>query len=432
MIKTLLPALLLLAAAAPQESDGDKALPHVDRPPAKRRPGAPLGILLCFHGANGNANSLLGSAEEMLGKASVRDDYVVIGLKSKDVGWTDKDDAPVKAFVPWALKKYGADPRRVFGYGVSSGAWFLNRFAPENSDLLAGAISYVGGMGRVPASKEPAGHAELYWVIGHKDDGLPPSRTRPQAEAYFKAGFHAVYREMLDHAHEGPKDPTMTDAAEWLGGVRNKRIAPAGEDAAFLKKFEDEERSESLLSQGATWARLAQIGGAHAAPVVSRGLKSERAGIRAGAAKAASLVLLDDAVVEALAGLVEDKDAAAKRAALGALAFQARWNRPAARAALCAVASDDKRTAGDRRVAAQGLADAVKLDVLGTYLYRDALKTLIGLLEDRDGGLRQVAFSALQPIQADGFGYSPSMAEGPRAKAVQRWTEWLEKVAPAK
>ncbi|HYE99454.1 MAG TPA: hypothetical protein VEJ18_11115, partial [Planctomycetota bacterium] len=205
-MKTALLALGLLAGV--QDTDGDKAIRHVDKPPAKPRPGAPLGLLLTFHGANGNENSLVGKAEEMLLKAGCRDEYVVIGLKSKEAGWTDKDDDPVRAFVPWAVKRYAVDARRVYGFGVSSGAWFLNRFAPLNSDLLAGAISYVGGMGRVPTSDAPATHAEIYWVVGHKDDGLPPSRTRPQAEAFLKAGFRAVHREMLDHAHEGPKPPT--------------------------------------------------------------------------------------------------------------------------------------------------------------------------------------------------------------------------------
>src|SRR6185295_7122182 len=146
-------ALLLLGAL--QETDGGKALTHVDKPPAKRKPGAPVGMLVAFHGANGNANSLLGKAEEMLQKLDVRDDYVVIGVKSKEVGWTDKDDEPVKAFIPWAIKTYNVDPRRVYGFGVSSGAWYLNRFAPANSELFAGSISYVGGMGNPPASKAP-------------------------------------------------------------------------------------------------------------------------------------------------------------------------------------------------------------------------------------------------------------------------------------
>ncbi len=430
-MKALLLLGALVLAGAAQDVDGDKALPHVDKPPAKRRPGTSLGLLLTFHGANGNQGSLVGKAEEMLQKAGVRDDYVVIGLKSKEVGWTDKDDEPVKKFIPWAIKAHGIDPRRVYGFGVSSGAWYLNRFAPANSDLLAGAISYVGGMGQPPKGDAPT-TAELYWVIGHKDDTLPPSRVRPQAEAYFKAGFRAVYHEMLDHAHEGPKDPTQDEAVAWMRALRSKRVAPAGDDLEFLKKLEDPARAASALGSAATWMRLAAIGGPHAAPAVLQGLASDRAGVRANAAQACAQVMFDGKVVDALLPLLEDKDVKARRTSIAALAVQGRWNYPQAIVALCGVARDEKKPEGDRRAAAQGLADVVRIDLLGTYLQKEAIWTLVGLLGDRDGALRAAAFLALQGAQADGFGYLPAMTDVQRAKSLQRWTEWAEKVCGPK
>jgi predicted esterase len=419
-MKASLLALVLFAAL---QEDGDKAIKHVDKPPTKHRPGTPLSLLVTFHGASGNETSLVGKAEEMLMRAELRDDFVVIGVKSKEVGWTEKDDEPVKAFVPWAVKKYGVDPRRVYGFGVSSGAWFLNRFVPANSELFAGTISYVGGLSRLPKTEDPKSHGEIYLVIGHKDDGLPPSRTRPPMLDYLKTGFRAVYREMLDHAHEGPKPPTEADAMEWMKALRNKRVAPGAKDLEFLKKFEDG-KGESSLPEGTTWARAATIGGPAAAPVVLQGLASERAGARSGAARACTQVMFDDKVVDALVPLASDKDNTVRATALAALGFQGRWNYPQAHAALCAAARDEKRAAGDRRLAAQGLAEIAKLDLLGTYLYKEIIWTLVGLLGDREGSLRGIAFQALQPVQADAFGYSPSMQEGPRAKALERWAEW--------
>ncbi len=425
-MKTFALGALLLALPA-RETDGGKALVHVDKPPARRVPGRPVGLLLTFHGANGNAQSLVPKAEEMLQKLDVRDEHVVIGVKSKEAGWTDKDDEPVKAFIPWAVKTYGVDPRRVYGFGVSSGAWYLNRFAPANSELLAGAISYVGGMGSPPASKDPKSHAEIYLVIGHKDDGLPPSRTRPAALAFFKAGFRAVYREMLDHAHEGPKQPTQDEAVLWMRALRNKRVAPSADDQEFLKKLEDPARAVSSLSSSAAWTRLVSIGGHAAAPAVLLALQSDRSGLRSSAAQACTQVMFDDKVVDALVPLLDDKDTKVRRTAVAALAFQGKWNYAQAVAALAGVARDEKRPEGDRRAAAQGLAEIVKTDLLGTYYFKDAIWTLVGLLGDRDGALRQTAFQALQPVQADGFGYQPGLGDVQRAKAVERWTEWCEK-----
>ncbi len=420
-------ALALVAfclAGAAQEADGDKALPHLDKPPAKHRPGTPLNLLLTFHGASGNQGSLVPKAEEMLQKAGLRDDFLVVGLKSKDVGWTDKDDAPVKAFIPWAIKKYNVDPRRVYGFGVSSGAWYLNRFAPANSELLAGAISYVGGMGNPPATTDAKSHAELYWVIGQKDDSLPPSRTRPQADAFFKAGYRAVYREMVGHAHEGPKPPTEEESVEWMKALRNKRVAPDKADGEFLAKFSD---AKADLSSSGTWIRLAAIGGHAAAPVVLQGVASDRAGVRTLAAQACTQVMFDDKVVDALVPLADDKDNGVRKAAIAALTFQGRWNYAQAHAPLCAIVRDEKRAAGDRRAAAQGLTEIAKVDLLGTFYFKEIVWTLVGLLGDRDGGLRQLAFQALQPVQADGFGYLPSQPDAARAKGIERWTEWCTK-----
>lgn len=420
--------LLFTALLAPAQESIDKVITHVDKPPAKRRPGAPVGLLLTFHGANGNAGSLVGKAEEMLQKVEVRDDYVVIGLKSKEVGWTDKDDEPVKTFIPWAIKTYNVDPRRVFGFGVSSGAWYLNRFAPENSELLAGAICYVAGMGRVPKSEAPKTHAELYWVVGHKDPGPPPSTTRPQYEAFAKAGFRAVYREMLDHAHEGPKPPTQDEAIHWMRALRNKRVAPGGDDAEFLKKFEDAGRAESALSTASTWLRVAAIGGPQVSAIVVKGLASERAGVRSNAAQACAQVMVDDAAVDALLPLLDDKDAKARRSAISALAFQGKWNYAQARGALAAFALDEKRSEADRKAAIAGLAEIVRIDLQGTYLCKEEIRALVDLLGDKDGGLRAAALEALKPAQADGFGFNPGAPDAVRAKAVQRWTEWRDKV----
>lgn len=421
-------SLLALALVGfTQESDGGKALTHVDKPAPKHKPGTPLGLLITFHGANGNASSLVGKAEEMLQKAEIRDDYVVIGVKSKEVGWTDKDDEPVKAFIPWAIKTYAVDPRRVYGFGVSSGAWYLNRFAPLNSDLFAGAISYVGGMGQPPVSKTPKAHAELYWVIGHKDDTLPPSRVRPQADAFFKAGFRAVYHEMYDHAHEGPKEPTQDEAMHWMRALRNKRVAPSAADQEFLKKFDDAAASSSALSTSGTWIRLATIGGPQAAPAVLLGLQSDRAGVKTMAAQACTQVMFDDKVVDALATLVEDKDAKVRRTAIAALAFQGHWHYAQAQSALCAVAKDEKASDGDRKAAVQGMAEIVKVDLIGTYYYKELIWTLVTLLSDKDAPIRTAAFQAIQAAQADGFGYVPGAVADQRAKGTQRWTEWAEK-----
>ncbi|MBI3855117.1 MAG: HEAT repeat domain-containing protein [Planctomycetes bacterium] len=160
------------------------------------------------------------------------------------------------------------------------------------------------------------------------------------------------------------------------------------------------------------------------------GLESDRAGVRSLAAQACTQVMFDDKVVDGLVPLLADTDAKVRRTAISALAFQGKWHYAQAHAALCAVARDEKRAEGDRKAAAQGLADIVKIDLIGTFYYKEVIWTLVGLLADRDAGLRQTAFQALQPVHADALGYQPGMAD--RTKALQRWTEWCEKTCGPK
>ena len=77
------------------------------------------------------------------------------------------------------------------------------------------------------------------------------------------------------------------------------------------------------------------------------------------------------------------------------------------------------------QLAAQGLAEIAKIDLLGTFYYHEVIWTLVGLLNDREAALRAVSFQALQPVHADALGYTPGMAD--RSKPMQRWTEWCEK-----
>ena len=427
----ILVALFLCAPPAGadvyKDKDGKDVITYAANVPSKRLPNSKLGLILGFHGRGGNEKQLIDGAVSALQKAGLRDEFVIVGLKSKEDGWTAKDDEPVKQFVPWALKNWQIDPRRVYGIGFSSGAYYLNQFVPNHSDLFAGAITYVGGQGGLAKTDHPENKSELYWIVGQADQTVKAESVRPNMEAAKKAGFRFVYREIAGMGHEVYKDPPLEDAIQWLKAVRNKEVALEPADQAFLDKLSD----ASKLGEGSTWLRIAAIGSHAAAPAVIQGLQSDREGVRVHAAQAMTKMMFDGKAVDALAALLDDKESHVRATAIPALTFQGRWNYPAAQGALCKLARDEKKPAGERKAAVLGLGEIVKLDFLGGYQFKSVGWTLVELLDDEDGGVRAAAFLALQAAKA-GVEYSPGQAKPQREASVAKWTAWCTKVYGAK
>lgn len=407
----------LAGADVYKDKDGKDVITYAVNLPSKRLPNAKAGLILGFHGRGGNERQLIDGAVAALQKAGLRDDFVVVGLKSKEDGWTAKDDEPVKQFVPWAIKTWNIDPRRVYGIGFSSGAYYLNQFVPSHSDLFAGAITYVGGQGGLPKAAQPEAKSELYWIVGQADQTVKAESVRPQMQAAKAAGYRFVYREVATLGHQVYVNPPLDDAFEWLKAVRSKEAPPSAEEQAFLDKVQDPAKA-SMLGEGSTWLKLSAIGSHAAAPAVLLGLQSEREGVRVHAATACTRMMFDGKVVEALAGLLDDKENRVRATAIAALTFQGRWNYAAAQEALCKHARDAKKPAGERKAAVLGLGEIVKLDLLGGYQFKSVGWTLVDLLDDADGGVKAAAALALQPAKL----------EAGKGKA----TAWAEKVYGAK
>jgi predicted esterase len=427
----ILVALVLCAFPAGadvyKDKDGKDVITYAANVPSKRLPNSRIGLILGFHGRGGNEKQLIDGAISALQKAGLRDDFVVVGLKSKEDGWTSKDDLSVQQFVPWAIKTWSIDPRRVYGIGFSSGAYYLNQFVPNHTELFAGAITYVGGQGGLAKTDKPENRSELYWIVGQADQTVKAESVRPNMQAAKSAGYRFVYREIAGMGHEVYKDPPLEDAIQWLKAVRNKAVPPSPEDQAFLDKLSD----ASKLGEGSTWLRLAAIGSHAAAPVVIQGLEADREGVRVHAAQAMTRMMFDGKAVETLAALLEDKESRVRAAAIGALTFQGRWNYPSAQEALSKLARDDKKPAGERKAAVLGLGEIAKLDYLGGFQFKSVGWTLVDLLDDEDGGVRAAAFLALQPAKA-GVEYAPGLSKPQRESSIAKWTAWCTKVYGAK
>ncbi len=410
-----------------KDEAGHDVIVYAARPPAKPRTDLRPALLLCFHGRTGNAEQLLGPASAALERCSLRDEYVVIGLKSKDVGWEDADEAPVKAFIAWAVKQYHADPRRIYGLGYSSGSYFLNRFAPNNSDLMAGAITYVGGQFGLKKDEHPETAAALYWVVGQKDTTVKADGVLPAMEAFRKAGYTGVYRDMRDLGHEACKEPTMDDAVHWMQALRNRRSPLDAEEQTFIDLFADAEKSKHLFNQAGAWQRLIRIGGPQAGAVVAQALVADKESVRENAALACNYAMFDAAVTRNLALLLDDKSTKLRESAMASLSMQAAWGDAVSQEALCRYARDAKRKAMERRAAVASLGTVCRIDLMGTFLDKAAIWTMVDLLDDEDAGVRQQAFAGLQVAEGVGFDYRSDGSKAKRKASCDSWAEWCKR-----
>jgi len=84
-----------------------------DKLPERRE----LGLILCFHGMNGNETHVVNWVHETVAHLGLAGNYVVIGLKSKGAGWADDDESEVLKTYDWLLATYPIDKRRVFIVG---------------------------------------------------------------------------------------------------------------------------------------------------------------------------------------------------------------------------------------------------------------------------------------------------------------------------
>ncbi len=426
---TLLAAVAAAAADGPKvfsSADGAHKVTYEERIPAKPA-AATLGLVLLFHGHTLNESSLIGHALPALQQAGIGNHYVVIGLKSQGVGWENRDDAPVRAFIQHALSAYPVDRRRVIGMGYSSGCMYITRFAQTSSDLFAGAIGYVGRQGGAPSKDDPEKVAELYWVTGHKDSLQPYKPAREDALKNIVLGLPVIYREEKEMDHHFLWGQSATDALAWMQHLRVKSAPLAADDAAFIESFQDDAKAKKQLADARAWARIVTIAGPQVGPIILQGLASDKAAVQNSAAIACSKVQLAGTIITTLGTLLEGKDKKLKGPVLNALMTHAIWNHPLAQKILCTLALSPAAAPTDRRAVALALGQVVKLDVQGACVYTRVLWTLVDLLDDDDATLRESAFTALEPGVRGGFGYQPGANKAGRAAAVEQWRAWVEK-----
>lgn len=402
-----------------------------DKLPEKKH----LGLLVCFHGFMGNETHFTFAYESMKA-AGLSDHYLILSLKSKGAGWAKEDETDVLKTIDWAKSVYPIDPRRVFIWGMSNGAWMASDFGGKHQDLLAGIIRYCGYPPTAPTVKD-AGltQSEYYLVHGDADTSVGVDGSRSLRRSLQSLGYKFVYREIDGGGHVDILNHTEVreDACRWLDALRHKQIPLSAEEEKFLRSFSDAKKSEPVLKKPETWGELLRIGGQPAGQVIARAFKSESPTIRENAALACTKgVFAGDQTVAGLIPLLDDKNAGVRQAAISALGMFANWRYEAAQIALGKLAVKAKGALDERGGATTLLANAARMPLLGNFDDdMPVFQALLTLMDDPNKTLREAAFAPLHDTVKDGLGYDADKTDKERADPIHKWMDWFNSKASA-
>ena len=403
-----------------------------------------LGLIVAFHGMNGNENNMTRFAHRSASQVKIADKYVIMGGKSKGKGWSASDDEEVLAWIEWVMSTYPIDPRRVHIIGMSNGGGMVKRFGWAHQNLFASVSPFCGtgaGFGGTPGGAKRSSRGrraspretrtEWYFVHGDADNKVGVESSRMAVKQLAQRGYRYIYRE-IDGANHGGilgYPEVAADNFRFIHALRNKEIELSKDERRTLASSQKQLKKESADTALPQIAEIARLGGPAGAPAIRSALRNPDVAVRKAAIRAAGRVLFDRNVALELIRLTRDKSNEIRSAAFKGLSALANWRLPEAQAFLVQAARKRSLKVEDRVLAVKGLARAAKLMFLGWYEDKDVIWTLVLLLDDKQESVREAAFAALKKGAKETFGYSPDLAPKQRRAAAAKWVAWCEKQA---
>ncbi|HEX7896153.1 MAG TPA: prolyl oligopeptidase family serine peptidase [Planctomycetota bacterium] len=401
-----------------------------------------LGLIVAFHGMNGNEDHMTGFAINAAKSAGLADQYLIMGGKSKGAGWATSDDKDLLAWIAWAKETYPIDPRRVHLIGMSNGGWMVKRFGWEHQELFASVTAYCGGgvdFSNPPKNGVPAGKpgtptapsevkTEWYFVHGDADKEVPHDASRRACQQLKEKGYRYVYREIAGADHGGiTRFPDVAeDVVRFMHALRHKEIpitaAEKKELAGLVTKVKNEKGDGA-----APFIKEAQrLGGAPGARVINAALDASDVDVKKTAASTAGDTLYGREIVMELIKLLKDKSEDVQQAAFEGLATASNWRYEEAQQHLARIAKQKSAGVEDRIAAVRGLGKTVKLQLYGNFEDKLVLWTLVLCLDDDELKVREAAFAQLEKGVKDTFEYKPDMDTAQRKAPMQKWKSWTQ------
>jgi predicted esterase len=184
--------------------------------PAKPTRG-PFPLLVLFHGAGGNAESVL----RHLGSAPDEAGVAVLAPDSRDSSWDAirGNFGPDVSFVNRCLElvfdSVAIDPARIAAAGFSDGATYALSLGLINGDFFRRIVAFSPGF---VVDGTPHGRPSLFISHGTDDPILPIDRcSRLIVASLQKRGYDVTFRQ-FDGGHEIPED-IARDGMEWVAAT---------------------------------------------------------------------------------------------------------------------------------------------------------------------------------------------------------------------
>jgi TPR repeat protein len=395
-------------------------------------PARQVGVIFCFQEHTSPPGADIFPVRESLKRLGLSDDYVLLAIRAQSPsgGLGNADYEPIQKLLAWAEKKYPVNPRRIYMYGKGSGSHVAGEFTMLNPNLVTAAISYSWGWWTMPSELEKPldmvnSAPEFYLVLGMRDYTHHITTVRDTYERVRAKGYHIIYREFEELGDRSYHPTSNDDALRWATGLRNKNIPPSAQEMNLLQAFSaNKPPPPSGGYNPGYYPTLALVGGAPAGAVLEKLFLSGDAGVRAAAAETCNHGIFGEATTAALGKLLGDPSSQVRNAAYRAMASYANWRSPAAQQILIQRATDRSLAVDARLDAADGLAQAVKLQATGVQQDPPMFQALVGLLSEENEPLRAVAFLALAPIREYIVGGS-NAGQFPPAGG---WQKWLDKI----
>jgi pimeloyl-ACP methyl ester carboxylesterase len=409
--------------------------------PEKQPEQKHLGLIVCFHGANGNEDAITPWVMEASRRVKIANDYVIMGGKARSGTWTASDDKNLLLWIDWAMKTYPIDPRRVHIIGMSNGGWMVKRFGWEHQELFATVTSYCGG--GVDFSGNPGGQklvkaglpgnpgeakTEWYFVHGDADTAVNVDASRKAIKELGAKGYRYVYREIAGADHGGILGfpDVIDDALLFMVALRHKEIQLGKDERTELTSMAGKLRNEKLEGAAPLLTELQRIGGPPSEKAMKSAMENSDVDVKKAAIATTERTLYGKDIVIELIKLLKDKSDEVQAAALKALAVAANWHYLEAQDILEQTAKKKTASVEERILAIQGLGKAVKLDLLGNFEDKNVIWTLVNLLDDDEQKIRQAAFATLEKGVKNTHGYAPDLPTTERKASVAKWKAWCE------
>ena len=429
-----LPALRAAEEAELKDETGKTILHYLVEAPANVAPAGTsdparqVGVIFCFQEHTSVPGADIFPVRESLKRMGLSDSYVLLAIRAQSSGGGvgKADYEPIRKLLAWAKKTYPVNARRVYMYGKGSGGYVAGEFTMLHPDLITAGISYSWGWWTMPSELDKPLDAvnsapEFYLVLGMRDFTHHITTVRDTYERVKNKGYHIIYREFEELGDRSYHPTSNDDAIAWAIRLRNKTIPPSPDEMRLLQAFSTATPPAPVSGY---YRDLALVGGAPAGEVLQRLFVSSDAGVRAAAAETCSHGIFGEATTAALGKLAADSSPKVRNAALRALASYANWRSQAAQQVLIQRATDQSLSADARVDAADGLAQAVKLQAAGVQQDPPMFRALVRLLSEKNEELRSVAFLALAPVRE----YIVGGSNGGQFPPTGGWEKWLERI----